>query len=317
MPVFNPIIRAEPFKWGMFQSVPSAMPGTALVFTGNAPPLVLYPGQRIGRGELRWNKYTYLYQIDIADHLLTIQSKLPCSTDAFEFDADVNFLCSVDNPLAIVHRNLTNVDAFIEPMILQIMRDVSRRYNVDQSGDAEQAITMVVKDRVYEAGFKLNRFIINLKLEDEVRATIREQKTIAMAMQIDQAQHDRQMSIDRQKQAQLQANAEFYATQISKGPLGLLALIMANKPDDLVTAYNTLTEQRQLEWQQHMQQLKFLVDNDALEGVEISELGRRILPQLITYFEKQQPHKALDEGAEGAETVITGDVKPDFNFDND
>jgi WD40 repeat protein/energy-coupling factor transporter ATP-binding protein EcfA2 len=178
---YNPILSREEIRGGqLFQQRPVPDAQTALVFSGEGQPLLtITQGQRgITRGEMLWGKYNLLYKVDMTEHPLSFWCELPCATDAFDFHAQVRFTCAVHNPEMIVRRNITDVRQVLEPLIVEVMRSMSRNYKVEESGIAEREIGDRVKKAVYDAGFQVNRFVLTLSLEQEARQRIREKKDI-------------------------------------------------------------------------------------------------------------------------------------------
>ena len=200
---YNPILNKQESRgWQLFQQLPIPEPGTALVFSGNEQHFLTgTQGQRRpSRGEMLWGKYNLLYKVDMTEHPLSFLCELPCATDAFDFHADVRFTCAVHNPEMIVRRNVTDVRQVLEPLIVEVMRSMSRNYQVEESGIAEREIGDRVKKAVYDVGFQLNRFVLTLSLEQEARQRIRQKKDIQDRAELEKTRS--QSSIELEKEAQ-------------------------------------------------------------------------------------------------------------------
>jgi D-ribose pyranose/furanose isomerase RbsD len=184
----NPILSKEEIGgWRIFQKRPIPDPGTALVLSGEGQPLLTIKqgNNGITSGEIRWGKYNSIYKIDVTDFPLNFQCILPCATDAFDFKAEVKFTCSVKDPEIIIQRNITDIGAVLEPLIIEVMRRISRKYQVEDSGAAELAISNSIKQAIYDEGFNIPQLVITLSLEEEARKRIREVKRLQEEVNIE------------------------------------------------------------------------------------------------------------------------------------
>ena len=157
---YNPVSRKEIKNWRLFQQRPVPDAHTAIVFSGEGKPLrTIYQGQRgITNTEMMWG-YSVFYRVDVTEHSLSFRCDLPCKTDAFVFHAEITFMCSVHDPATIVQRNVTDVHQVLKPLIEEVMRTESRNYDPEESGIAERDIANSVKQKIYDAGFGVNRFV--------------------------------------------------------------------------------------------------------------------------------------------------------------
>ncbi|GET37823.1 SPFH domain-containing protein [Microseira wollei] len=339
---YNPILsREEIGRWRLFQSRPVPDPGTALVFSGEGQPLLsIKQGQRgPTSGEIVWGKYNLLYKVDMTEHPLSFQCNIPCATDAFDFHAEVRFICSVREPEMIVRRNVTDVRQFLEPLIVEVMRSISRNYEVEESEVAERQISNRVKQEIYDAGFQLNRFVLTLYLEQEVRDRIREKKRIQDTTEIEKTKIKSQIELEEQAQKLamqrqqfelelMKVKIDFYSPMLQAGNWQMLAMQLAQNPQDIAVVVEEINRQKQIDREHQMKMLKMLLDEDALEGSQISEVGKRVLQGLIAMTEQYTP--ALGSGSankseskknnskvDESDNQTPKVTKPDFNYDED
>jgi hypothetical protein len=172
---YDPLVKEEIAQFRAFQKRFIADPGKVLVFSGEGKDLLIVPQGKQGPtfGELMWGKYNLLYKVDISEHLLQFECRLPCATDAFFFDAKVSFSCSVDNPELIVRREIRDVRLRLEPLIVEVMRGQSRNYMVSESGIAESNISDAIKSAVYDSGFHISNLVLQLGLSEEAAEYVR------------------------------------------------------------------------------------------------------------------------------------------------
>ena len=350
---YNPINRKELKGWRLFRErlVPGAQ--KALVFSREGKPLLtIKPGEKgITSGEMVWGKYNVLYTVDLTEHPLSFRCDLPCKTDAFVFHAEVTFMCSVHDPATIVQRNVTDVRQVLKPLIVEVMRNKSRDYDIEESGIAERDISDVVKEAIYDAGFQVDRFVLQLSLEEEIREQIREKKRIQKQTEIEKIRIQSNIELERQHQELsrqrqefsleskrreekfeielMKTKMDFYGPMIQAGQWQMLAMQLAQNPNDMQIIVQQLKQQEQLEREHQIKMLKMLLDEDALEGSQISEVGQAMLQKLLGIAEQSIPElKASSNQNTNAKDIVldvsqtdngvSNIVKtPDFNWDED
>jgi hypothetical protein len=310
---YNPILAEEELaRRGLFEQPPIPEPGVALVFSGNGRDLLtLKQGQKaLTRGEVRWS-YNLLYKVDLTEHPLTFQCDVPCKGDAFKFYAEVTFRCKVRQPEVIVQNNITNVAQWIKDSVEDIMRVISRKHEVKESGNAEEEMRSIVGKAICEAGFDLSNFTVKLSLSKEAVEWIQGQTRIELeyrqkeeeaAFQNKQIQLDLQAKLQQQelkhKLAKQQTEFElklmeqktnFYSSILQSGNLQLLALQLAQNPGDVQSILQALNQQKQIEREHNVKVLQTLLDADVLEGWKLAEVGKRALQELIGFTEQASP----------------------------
>jgi len=307
---YNPIISKEEIpRLRLFQPRPTPEPGVALVFFREGQPLVtLWPGDRLTAGEIRWGNYKIVHKIDITEHTFTFQCTLPCERDAFDFQAEVQVTCSVNDPVVIVERNVTDVRAVLEPLIVRTMRTISRNYDVEESAEAEKAIAQAVEDESYNVGLKLNRFVVKLSLEEDARTHIRRLKQIEREKERERRASELEKLRDELEIERMRIKMDFYSPLIKEGHWQLLALQLTNHPEDVATVAQMLSQQRQVEMDHQLKALKIMLEEDALEGFQIEEAGKRVLQRFVESFGPELETRALSEG-EARKALPEGEKK--------
>jgi len=295
----NLIISKETPRLRLFRPRPAPEPGIALVLFREGQPLItLWPGDRLTSGEVSWGNYKAIYKVDIAEHPFRFDCMLPCQGEAFEFHAQVSVTYSVDNPSLVVERNIADARAVLEPLIISTMRDASRKYEVEQSAEAERAITEQVQEesKKHNTGLELVRFAVKLSLEEDARNHIRQLKEIERA----KVHERRQAELERQRieleVERTRMKMEFYSPLIKEGQWQLLALQLANHPEDVANVAQTLRQQRQTELDSQLKALKIMLEEDAIEGFQMEEASRRVLQRFVESFGPALEVKALDSG---------------------
>lgn len=372
---YNPILDIKDLgRQGLLQKPPVPDAGVALVFSGDGRPLLIVKqGQKtITWGEARWS-YNKLYRVDMTEHPLSFQCDVPCKGDAYQFHAEVTFRCSVGNPKAIVERNITDVAQWIKFSVEETMRDISRQYDVKDSGYAENPMRLAVNQAISESGFNLSNFILKLSLEAEVADWIKTDTRIKEDIQREQTkqnlerqkrkfeveQEDQKLELERQrieqqqklenefkckeleakleqqkleqelarkhleqqqsmesllklkeleaqleqqklkqKLDQMQAESDlklmqqkttFYSSMLQSGNLQMLALHLAQNPGDVEAILQALNQQKQIEREYQIKVLQTLLEADVIEGSQLTEVGQRVLKELMGTAEQFLP----------------------------
>ncbi|BAZ11232.1 hypothetical protein NIES4071_30580 [Calothrix sp. NIES-4071] len=340
----NPIIsREELSRWRT--PIPDA--NTALVFLGDGQPTFTLTESQKGltKGEILWGKYSLVYKVNLSDFAMAFKCNLPCATDAFDFQAEVKFLASVREPEIIVRRNITDLYAVLQPVITDEMRRISRKYEVEQSGAAEEEISANLKVTIHQEGFNFKNLTVQLSLEEEARERIRRKKRLEEEHEIEKTriqqtaelQSQRSKYVRQEEKASLfdemelqmmrqnlesqktqfeleqarrqelfqlemmKQRTEVYSNMLQAGQWQLLALQLAQRPEDVPLILDSLNRQKQIEREHQLKMLKVLIDTNAVEGWQLSEVGKRALQELVGLTEETLP------AIEGASLENTSD----------
>lgn len=297
---YNPIISKETIhRLRLFQPYPTPEPGVALVLFREGQPLVtLWQSDRLTAGEIRWGNFKSVYKIDVSEHSFEFNCNLPCEGDAFEFHAEVQMTCSVDDPPSIVERNVTDTRAVLEPLIISVMRSISRDHDVEENAAAERAIVEALENQVFDVGLKVVRFVVKLSLEEDARAHIRNLKQIEREKERRSKEAELERQKDELENERLKIKMDFYGPLVKEGQWQLLALQLTNHPEDVPTVAQMLSQQRQAEMEHQLKALKIMLEEDAMDGFQMEEASKRILQRFVESFEPEIEAKVLESSKE-------------------
>jgi hypothetical protein len=143
MDTYNPILRVERIvKRGLGIARPRPSIGVAHVLFGpRREPVVLQQGNRLPLTDAVLGGYTQAYYIDVAMRRLERTIELPCRGDAHNFEADLWLTCWVAHPTEVVRYNIQDAGAVLWPAIMALARQISRKYFLGDTSEAEAAIT--------------------------------------------------------------------------------------------------------------------------------------------------------------------------------
>lgn len=352
--IYNPILAKEdirqrsPFEKRL---VPEA--NTALVFYREGQtPLVIEPGDPAPlRGQLMFGKYNWLYKVSKGIFSWNFQCDLPSKTNTFSFKAEVQLICSVLNPVMIVQDDITDVRQVVQPLIVDAMKNVSRKYEIEDFNVAEEQISNFLNN-LYEIkeyvdtkysdqenvddkkkrlkGFHLNRFvldlssdrkIINIAQEKELfkRSSDFERTKITEKSNVERTSIQQDTELDRLRMEQdkvqldrLKFKMDFYNTALQSGSLMMLAMQLAKNPDDVLVVAQLINQQNQFAANNQLNLLKVMLEEDAIEGAQLGEAGKRVVQRLIGLTESSKP--ALQSASTGSsKTSKTVSVENESN----
>ena len=127
----------------------------------------------------------------------------------------------------------------------------------------------------------------------------------------------------------MKTKMDFYGPMIQAGQWQMLAMQLAQNPNDMQIIVQQLKQQEQLEREHQIKMLKMLLDEDALEGSQISEVGQAMLQKLLGIAEQSIPElkgssnqntnaKDIVLDVSQTDNGVSNIVKtPDFNWDED
>lgn len=283
----NPILeKSELPRLRLFRPWPTPEPGVALVFFQPGQRLfTLWPGQQLTAGEISWGKYRTLYKVDVTEHALHFDCTLPCNSDAFDFQAKIQATVAVSDPGQIIERNVTDIAGTLKPLLISVMRRISRRHDVDQSAEAEHEISDAISEEKFDAGLVVKRFVVELSLEQDARDHIRTLRQIARSREREKEEAVLEQQRQSQDLARIRARMEFYGPLIEQGQWQMLALHLSNRPEDVQGVLQHLRQQQQTERDHQLQALKIMLDEDAIEGFQIEEASKRVLARFVESLE--------------------------------
>ncbi|HDQ06012.1 MAG TPA: hypothetical protein ENN36_04740 [Candidatus Bathyarchaeota archaeon] len=293
------IISKETTRLRLFRPRPAPEPGIALVLFREGQPLVtLWPGDRLTSGEVSWGNYKTVYKVDITEHSFSFSCTLPCQGEAFEFHTQVDVTYSIENPNLIVERNITDARTVLEPLVVNTMREISREHDVEQSAEAEKSITerVLEESKKYSTGLKILRFMVKLSLEEDARNHIRQLKQIERTKVSERRQAELEKQRIELEVERTKMRMEFYSPLIKEGQWQLLALQLANHPDDVAAIAQMIRQQRQADMENQLRALKIMLEEDVIEGFQMEEASKRVLQRFVDSFGPDLEVRALGSG---------------------
>ncbi|GAA2739912.1 hypothetical protein [Kitasatospora cinereorecta] len=227
--------------------------------TGAAATVILYvapSGELIPNGSARdqrnnepvWRVYRSYYEVDMGRHPMQVHHSVPSEGDALHFTAVVDLTWQVVDPIQVVRQRLSDVRAAVEPLLLSRLRAVTRRFDIESSADAEEAVNkdLAAAPIGGELGLQTTA-LVRLSLDQQSTAylaRLREQRR-ALTTTVGDHELDRLKQIHRQQLTA--AAASFYAGYLETGDVARLALQLAEHPGEAASVIGAMNERERSE----------------------------------------------------------------------
>lgn len=269
---YNPLLGVEELE-GWFPRIPRDQPGVALVLQrDNQRPEVVWP---MGTGSpdpappFR-GRVRQVYRVDVADHPVRLTFDLPSKGDAHRFEAALHFTCVVRRPEEVVLRSIRDAGAALRPVLEDAMRQVSRRYQIEDSAAAEHAVRAELLRREEDAGFHPAFALRQVSVSVDLDSTARWQ-----AEEVRKARHQGRMQDD--EAGGTIRRAKQYEALVDEGEWGMLRLALAQNPNRLPQVLQAMRNGADARFQNGFQALKFLVEKRVVEPQDIPQSLRDLL----------------------------------------
>jgi len=167
-------------------------PAVAVVDAGRDGRLVLHDRP------LRWRDalggpYTKRHEVDMGDHecVLDVQKPpLPSRGDVYAFHAEVHVGFRVSDPVTIVRRRITHGLPVVYHRIVDIMRSVTRDFDIEHSADAETKINSLFDTAyVLDEGLTIYRCVARLLPDAKAQEYLHAKHSAARQLEIQAAEH--------------------------------------------------------------------------------------------------------------------------------
>jgi hypothetical protein len=269
---YNPLLGVEELE-GWFPRIPRDQPGVALVLQrDNQRPEVVWPmaSGSADPGPPFRGRVRRVHSVDVSDHHLRLTSDLPSMGDAHRYEATLHFTCVVRRPEEVVLHSIRDAGAALLPLLQETMRQVSRRYQIEDSAGAEQAVRAELQRREEDDGFHpafaLRRISVSLDLDSTARLH---------AEEIRRQRHEHRLADDTAG-SQIR-RAEQFRRLVEEGDWGMLRLALAQDPGRLPQVLQAMRNGADTRFQNGFQALKFLVENRVVGPEDIPQSLRELM----------------------------------------
>lgn len=309
MSSFNPIITVHQLdKVSLLAKQLGPAPNQAFVYSGKGSPLqVLLNGQRsLTFFELRW-KYSQIYVVDMSEHTIKTEFSAPCMGDAFNFNVLISWSCYVENPAMVVSAQISDTHLYIKSVAEKVARVITRRYDVDEAGVAEKELSASFAESYSQSGLIFKCLALSLTPHDDAIGWISNKRRQQAHLEIerlrleseDRLEADRSLfrleanlrnqqleqELERNKTLHeielLKIKTEFYGALLKSGNIQVLALQLAQNPNDVSSVQQAFMQQQANDRQYCLKAIEVFIQGDGIEGFQLADAAKQALANFI------------------------------------
>ncbi|TRV76992.1 hypothetical protein FKN01_16615 [Streptomyces sp. 130] len=282
------------------------------------------PPIRPTRAEIISKRYTAVYEVDMGVHPVRARLALPSRNDALQFDSVIELSWQVGDPAVFVASRHRDVPRLLLGELERAARDVTRRFAITSSTQAEAEVLRAVQARGplgAQAGLlvtwtmRLHRDQDNIEHErrmqridhDAVEKVHKERRAMALDFETTHralAYGEQQQALLLQKQkwrTELQdaelAKVDFYQRQLEQGGVRAWALHLAEHPEDSRLVMQSLRQDQLSMIRAKADMVTQLLNSDNVEGYELEGPKNLALRALHDILNHQLPADETGRGA--------------------
>ncbi|MFG2226058.1 hypothetical protein [Streptomyces sp. NPDC048644] len=283
-PIVNDPVRAERplHRFEYVRNRPPAYAERALVFLASGGrPLTYLPHQQPTRGELVSKNLRALYEVDMGIQHMTLVHRLPSEGDASFFSAETDLTWRVTNPTVIVEKQVRDVRALVEPRLLARMRRASRRYSIESSAEAEDAVMEALASGPLAADEGLEIHCqVRLSLDEEAMSQLSSLRAIDYTKMRTRSEHELTRLRTRNDQEEMEARSTFYSTLLSQGEMTRWGAHLSQNPGDIPLAISSIRDDEREASSNQISLIEKILDSGVVEDHMVEETARAALEGL-------------------------------------
>ncbi|HEY0636862.1 MAG TPA: hypothetical protein VGD67_04385 [Pseudonocardiaceae bacterium] len=159
---YDPILAVQELSRFRLVSPPAPpRPGTALVLETQAgTPVVVWPGQVVP--DARLGNYKRAFVISTERYAVQLEELLPSVDPAFSFHCTLTFHCAVRDPGLVAFREVRDVAGVMRVPLVRLMREVTRRFDIERLNDTEIALDAALRSHTGDAALAAGEYLVEL-----------------------------------------------------------------------------------------------------------------------------------------------------------
>ncbi|MFD4755981.1 MULTISPECIES: SPFH domain-containing protein [unclassified Streptomyces] len=233
------------------------------------------PGQQPTRGELVSGNFRTLYEVDLGVRHLSLRHELPSRGDAAFFVAEVDLTWRVTDAAVIVNRRIRDVRALVEPRLRSLMRRATRRFDIEDSAKAEDAVAEALADTELAAdeGLTLS-YEVRLSLDSEAMRQFSALRGLRHEIERTRGQHALDSLRTENDQETMESKAVFFSGMLARDEFEGWGAHLAQNPQDLPLAIESVRNDRREASANKIRFIERLLDSGLIEEHMVGETGR-------------------------------------------
>jgi hypothetical protein len=302
MKTYDPFLK-EPRYSEFLKGRPVAPPGSALVLHRQGQTLtVIRPTDSSGSMWFRRTRYDLAFQVDIGQHQLEWRFSVPCRGDVFSFGAEIRLLCAVIDPALVVERRIHDPREVLEPRLVQRIRQITRRFEISQSIEAEAAVREAFKHPIHDSGFELDRFDIRLLLDESARRHVAELHKLERESEQKLRAAQLAAQISDQARKEMRSGVEFYTDLLDRGENSIWAIQLTRDPEALTKLIERIMQHDVMREDLLSSVFKKFLDEGDIEPRHVREGLLRLWESMVGRFNP----KGVEQSPNGATRAMPG-----------
>jgi hypothetical protein len=253
---------------------------TAIVFVDRRGRMFV-ADRALTAAEIWFDAPRVMYEVDTGVHHDSFSLGLPSSEEAFSFQADISVSWQVRDPKAAVEALLDDAGPVYQPLVRQELRRISRRFDIEDSAGAEQAIAseFVCERQQLPHGLVMRACSVTLSLDAGTQRHIADRTHTRRAQENRQREHEARLvetgltkieedaahqleRLRKEKELEMERmqeehrialqtmRMEFYDNALQDERYGLIKLRLERSPDDIDGVIDLVARHRQLPWEE-------------------------------------------------------------------
>ncbi|MGH9060757.1 MAG: hypothetical protein ACRDZY_14775, partial [Acidimicrobiales bacterium] len=283
LPPVEVVRRIEVSRAALRRNNPATSGHSVVVYLTKAGAYEIGSG-RLSMGELWLSTPQKMFLVDVAPHQEKFLLELPAAGDAFCFSADVRVTWRVRDVVAAV-KDERDPRALVRDFVEERLREVTRKFDVEQSADAEQRVQREYQDRtgtVTEA-VELSACTAVLGLNEEIREHIAGRRRSMQKVEAAENNHSVTMVTERfareiealKQKHDLELKQErmkVYADALRSDDVNLLALRLSGHDEDVKDVLELVMEQKKRGFEQASGVLDSLLAANLVNRKDVAAL---------------------------------------------
>ncbi|MET8756656.1 hypothetical protein [Lentzea sp. NPDC004782] len=246
-----------------------------------------------------------VYLVDTSVHVSPYRIDLPTQEDTFSFIGEVLAHWQVEDPCEAVRTSLADADPVVRGHLVKTLRDLSRGFSIEDRANAEVAASRQLSvPTQLPQGLLLRECTVTLSLDADTKTILQGRKRHEWATQTRKREHDARtrdsqlLAIEQKMEMQLEANRadfelqrkqleeehrmhleklrmEHYSKALTDGPMALVALRLANRPEDVNEVIAMFMQQYKLDFEAARGMLNSLLENGLVNRSNVADIMAR------------------------------------------
>jgi uncharacterized protein YegL len=260
------------------------------------------------------------YEVDVGDHQRRFSAQttpLPAKGDVYAFENEVTVGFRVTDPVAVVRRNVVDALPVVYPRLIDMMRQVTREFDIHDSASAERRVNALFAEPVVlDEGITVFLCRAQLSPDRSARQYVMEVDEASRSVELnrqlhvgakDAAQHELEL-VGMRHRADLDRRANELAAlgNDSLDYRRVLQLHLVQHPEDTERVLNLLVSYEQTQDDKRLELFQFMIEKNLVNPVDVDVFRRellgglhqqearsyQVLPQSKTWIDEPSPTPA-------------------------